>query len=282
MKICANLSEELLWLIETEAVDVDLLKTTLISLDIGDKEVFRRPLSRPLILHALGTTKDLGSPRFVDHINFGKLNEIICLADTPYLSVHLSARLSDLDDGRGPGENPAAEFAKSTLRQMVNNIEVITLGTAMSVHLENVSCNPSFRPSFVMEPNFVAEVLEESGSYLLLDTAHARCAAYRLTMDPWEYINQLPLCKVREIHTSGPKFVGDKGLLDLHAEMVAEDYELLKRVLENTPNAEIVTLEYGGLEDLSLSVGSQKIHVKRSDQDSLQRQLKNIASIVNP
>ena len=146
MKICANLSEELLVLIETEAIDVDLLKATLISLDAGDKEVFQRSLPKPLILHALGTTKDLGAPRFVDHIDFGELNEIICLAGTPYLSVHLSVRLSDLDDGRGPGERLAAEFAKSTLLQMVDNIEAITSGTAMSVHLENVSCNPSFRP----------------------------------------------------------------------------------------------------------------------------------------
>ena len=280
MKVCANLSEELLLLIKAKSIDLDLLKTTLVSIDAGDQEIFRRPLPKPLILHGLGTTKDLGTPRFMDHIDLSRLNEIIHLAGTPYLSVHLSVRLSDLDEGRGPGEKSAAEFADSTLRQMVDNIEAITSGTAMSMHLENVSCNPSFRPSFVMEPSFMADVLEESGSYLLLDTAHARCAAYRLSMDPWEYINQLPLYKVREIHTSGPKFVGDKGLLDLHAEMVTEDYDLLQRVLENTPNVEIVTLEYGGLEDLSLSVGSQKIHVKRSDQESLQKQLKNITSIV--
>ncbi len=280
MKISANLSEELLVLVEAKAIDLDLLKTTLISLDAGDQEIFRRPLPKPLILHGLGTIKDLGTPRFMDHIDLGQLNEIIHLSDTPYLSVHLSVRLSDLDDGRGPGERSAAEFTESTRRQIVDNIEAIKLGTAMSLHLENISCNPSFKPSFVMEPRFLTEVLEESESYLLLDIAHARCAAYRLTMDPWEYINQFPLCKVQEIHTSGPKFVGDRGLVDLHAEMAAEDYELLKRVLEKTPNVEIVTLEYGGLEDLSLSVGSQKIHVKRSDQDSLQRQLKNIASIV--
>ena len=54
--------------------------------------------------------------------------------------------------------------------------------------------------------------------------------------------------------------------------MAAEDYELLQQVLENTPNAEIVTFEYGGLEDLILSADSRKIHVKISDQDSLQRQ----------
>ena len=123
-------------------------------------------------------------------------------------------------------------------------------------------------------------LLEESGCWLLLDVAHARCAAYHLNMDPREYISQFPLCKVWEIHTSGPRFVVDKGLVDLHAEMAAEDYELLKWVMKNTPNAETVTLEYGGLEDLSLSAGSRKMSVERSNKDSLQRQLKNITNLV--
>ena len=158
MKVCANLSEELLALIETKAVDVDLLKATLVSLDDGKK--VRQFLPKPLILHGLGKTKDLGAPGFMDRIDLGELNEIIRITGTPYLSVHLSIRLSDLDNDRGPGEKSAASFVESRLRQMVDNIEAITSGTAMSVHLENVSCNPSFRPSFVMEPNFVADVLE--------------------------------------------------------------------------------------------------------------------------
>ena len=74
----------------------------------------------------------------------------------------------------------------------------------LPVILENMPCShPRFR--LEADPQVTSEILEASGCDLLLDLAHARVGAAYYGISPIEYLNQLPLHKVRQIHLSGPR-----------------------------------------------------------------------------
>ena len=61
-------------------------------------------------------------------------------------------------------------------------------------------------------------------------------------ISPVEYLKQLPLHKVRQIHLSGPR-PRSGYLYDAHEAMGEEDYALLEWALGQT-DPEVVTLEY--------------------------------------
>jgi hypothetical protein len=57
------------------------------------------------------------------------------------------------------------------------------------------------RPTYL--PETICRVVEETDCGLLLDLSHARLAAWALNMDPQDYVNQLPVQRICEIHVTG-------------------------------------------------------------------------------
>jgi uncharacterized protein (UPF0276 family) len=101
------------------------------------------------------------------------------------------------------------------------------------------------RPAYVVDPAFISRVVESADCALLLDLAHARVSAYMLGQPAREYISQLPLDRLIEVHVSGPRRSPANGrLLDAHEPLQEEDYALLAWVLERA-RPQAVTLEYG-------------------------------------
>jgi uncharacterized protein (UPF0276 family) len=79
----------------------------------------------------------------------------------------------------------------------------------------------------------------------LLDLAHARIAAQIRNEAIHDYIQQLPLDKVMEIHVSGPRSQdGDGWVEDAHESLLKVDFDLLTWALTKT-RPQAVTLEYG-------------------------------------
>jgi hypothetical protein len=109
--------------------------------------------------------------------------------------------------------------------------------------LENMPVEPRRVYKQFKSPQVISEVLEKTGCGLLLDLPHARIAAEAFGMEAIDYIRQLPLDRVVEIHTSGPQRRPDGILIDQHGVMQAEDYDLLQWALAHTP-VKLVTLEY--------------------------------------
>jgi uncharacterized protein (UPF0276 family) len=131
--------------------------------------------------------------------------------------------------------------------------------------LENMPVEPRRIYKQFKSPKIIREVIEKTDCGLLLDLPHARIAAEAFGMEATDYIQQLPLDRVVEIHTSGPRRRSDGILIDQHAVMQAEDYDLLQWALAHTP-VKLVTLEYfkdrNGLEsqlsELSHLVGTTR------------------------
>jgi len=161
----------------------------------------------------------------------------------PWLSVHIgfSAATVAYDDGMRP-TSPQLD-REATLAAMIGTASDLAGRLDVPLLLENLDYQPTGAYAHICEPAFVRELIVASGSYLLLDLAHAQVSADRLGMDVTRYLAELPLDRVRQLHVSGPRR-SDGVLVDAHEPLRDEDVRLLQEMLWATaPWA--LTLEYG-------------------------------------
>lgn len=127
-----------------------------------------------------------------------------------------------------------------------------------------------------VEPEVLTELVDGSGCGLLLDVSHARITAAALGIDPWRYLDSLPVHALQELHVTGVHVI-DGGLRD-HLPFQAADWEFLEgavaRVMAGAwPAPTVVAFEYGG-------VGP--VFEWRSDEDVLAEQLPRLRDTIAP
>jgi uncharacterized protein (UPF0276 family) len=103
----------------------------------------------------------------------------------------------------------------------------------------------------VLEPEMIRRVVYETGCGFLMDTAHAAVAARHFGMDEREYIAQLPVDKLRELHITGIKQDENGAWVD-HFAMTAFDWELADWSMKCIASGEwgmpwVTAFEYGGV-----------------------------------
>lgn len=109
--------------------------------------------------------------------------------------------------------------------------------------LENISVLFRPGPDEMTEQEFIAEVLEESGAFLLLDLTNVFNNATNQNFDARAYLDDLPLGRVVQIHLAGG-LVGNGVLLDTHdAPVPVEVLELLRYVAPRMPALRAVMIE---------------------------------------
>ena len=210
---------------------------------------------RPVLLHGWGGFYRAG---MLEIPQPGVLLDLVQTSSTPYISVHLDIQPEDFD---------TTLTRDLALERVVKSITTLKKLTGLEVLLENVAHYAwSERPSFVTDPAFIAECLEISNAGFLLDLAHARVSAYHRGEEARDYINALPLDKVKEIHISGARLEAD-GLRDRHLPLSELDYILLEEVIAKTPNLKVLTLEYGGISDMGKTSDGQEIRIPRNSVD---------------
>lgn len=232
MKLAANGYSELYSLLEQGDVPIDYIKCPVSP--NSSPEVERALAYRPVVLHCWGppgysaTRPEIPEPAL--------LTELAASSSTPFLSVHLDYK-PDTD-----GEKTQTEVL-AHVRQEVTKLKALA---HKDVLLENVPYYPwHSSPLWATDPDFITEAVSSSDASLLIDTAHARVAAWHRGVSAKDYIAALPLERAREIHVSGPR-MSDEGLRDRHMALTSEDYELIDFVLERAPKVELITIEYAG------------------------------------
>ena len=160
----------------------------------------------------------------------------------PWLSVYLgfSATQVVFSEGMRPASAVLGRSTLSTLLTSTVNTLKGTLGVPLL--LENLDYNATGAYEHICEPDFIRTVLEATDTYFLLDLSHAQVSASRLGFALDDYLAQLPLERVRQLHISGPRLVGET-FADVHETLRPVDYQLLEQMLEQT-SPWAVTLEY--------------------------------------
>jgi uncharacterized protein (UPF0276 family)/2-polyprenyl-3-methyl-5-hydroxy-6-metoxy-1,4-benzoquinol methylase len=96
--------------------------------------------------------------------------------------------------------------------------------------VENYNYYPTGLYEHICDPNFISKFLETFDLGMVLDLAHARVTAYNRNLNLYDYLIDLPLERVVELHISRPYF-HDHLAVDAHLPPEGDDYAILDFVL---------------------------------------------------
>jgi uncharacterized protein (UPF0276 family) len=243
VELSVNYSVELAELLREGRVAVDRIKCA----DWPDMIAAARGLGRPVYVHF---PLDAGSPTGRPP-NFEAASVMARETDTPYVNLHLTTWQRDFPDY--PADSTDPTLIDLVTRRMLADVRAaIDVVGRERIILENI---PYFGPGTefhraCVEPAVIRRVVEDTGCGFLLDLSHARIAAHYLDVDEHEYVAQLPLAQLRELHVTGVRFL--KTRLADHMDLRDEDWSWVRFACDRIragdwPRPWTLALEYGGV-----------------------------------
>jgi uncharacterized protein (UPF0276 family) len=220
----------------------------------------------PLLLHLDDT---LSGDELLSEETLARIEGWVRLSGTPWTSAHIGFAVADVTLDQALISQPLSQLLgrERALGNIVRNATHLSRRLSVPLLLENLPLFPNAAHLLICEPDFVSDVLAATGCDLLLDLAHAQVSADILGYDVYDYISRLPLDRVRELHLSGPRPLGEidpqrqaiiltnartvaehlsfgeESLVDAHAPLRDVDYALLEWTLARSrPWA--ISLEY--------------------------------------
>lgn len=248
MKIAINYSPEAAELLREGKIGLDLFKCPspfdqVVQEDAPTLIADAQSLL-PIYLHFPLRTSEGG----LQEDRWPEIDRVMAETGTPYVNLHLEARRSDFLDLSDSPEGDA-----QVIDRLIVNVErAANRFGADRVIVENVVYRGpvgEILPACVY-PEAISQVVRETGCGLLLDTAHVTLSCHFLGLDPSEYIEQLPMDRVREIHVTGVQHADNQWRDSMP--MRDEDRRLVHWVFQRIhagdwPAPWVVALEYGGV-----------------------------------
>lgn len=206
---------------------------------------FRRSLNgEPITLLDSEPIKQTLSSEYVKKILEDKKPEII--------SLHLGFPAKQIGTVPPDNHNYAFEIVREdeAIKQFSETLNYLTESLEIPVAVENLDYHRTGAYEYVCNPKFINEIFKKNDElYLLLDIAHAEISAvellhtapqYRLEATK-EYLSNLPLDRVIEIHINSPTWKNNLSL-DMHLPITNIELSLLEELLD-LPNLEVINLE---------------------------------------
>lgn len=152
----------------------------------------------PVILH--GVSMSIGSAHGLDHAYLAKLRTLAKRIDPLWVSDHLCWTRTSAHNSHDLLPLPYTEEALQVVCDNIDDAQN-TLGRAML--FENPSSYLTFPEDEMPEWEFIAQIAQRTGCFLLLDINNVYVSARNHGFDPHTYIDGLPLGRVRQIHLAG-------------------------------------------------------------------------------
>lgn len=242
MYLGCNWSKALEILLERDTVKIDYIKAG--AYGTFNEEFIKMRSLRPILLHGLGNFECTGMNN-IEIVDFYLANKLIKDCNSPHYGLHLTVKNSDIYSGM---------TEENIYERMCENIQMFKNNITVPLLLENIPDTPEDRIVYDHYPYFKPEqirrVIIENDVSLLLDITHAKITAQYHGLDVYDYIGQLPLERIVEIHVNGSGYDKDGFPADTHESMKYEDFKLLEWVL-NRSNPDVVSLEYAGINNES-------------------------------
>lgn len=242
MNFAINYSPQAAELLAGGRIEIDYFKTP-----PWPEMIAKAERQRPVAVH-FGFHAGTGQ---LDQTDWGEIEDILKSTATIYVNAHLAA---DARDGVPfDCDNPSPDEVEQIIADTHADVAaLVDRFGAERVILENapyrVGQGHVNRVSVL--PEVICDVIERHGCGLLLDISHARISADTLGMDPKDYIQALPVARLRELHFTGLHDLGGGFLMD-HLPVLEDDWPWLDWVLEgiekrNWGKAHMLAYEYGG------------------------------------
>ncbi len=266
IKTACNYSNELIKLLDEGKADVDYIKQPVFvtkpadsaEIIFGFDESIKR---KPILFHGFmsygGFLSNTGyGEQFENNPEYtSKLNDCISRCHTPYLSTHIGGTINGIEGIEFiDGIRTSREDTKKIFVETIKNVNTIKTLFPQKILLENIPVYDEDIEGFVpqvecsADPKFISAVVNECDVGFLLDTSHAQIAAEYFGMDIYDYLDQLPLERLVEIHTAGTGTFANGKQIDVHSSLKEIDYQILEYVIKKAPNLEVITLEYSPMQ----------------------------------
>lgn len=228
------------------------------------KKQFERALEQyPLFTHGLSLS--IGSPEEPDLVFLGKVKQFLKETGAQMYSEHLS--YSKCDNAHLYDLLPIP-FTWDAVTHVARNIRGVQDFLERKLVIEIVSYYTPVAPE-LSEADFINAVLEEADCELLLDVNNVYVNAFNHHYDAKNFIDQLPLDRVRYIHMAGHEKVSEDLIIDTHGQPIIDPvYDLFAHTLHhlnrdvpvllerdfNIPDLEELQLEIDRLEAIRRSI----------------------------
>lgn len=200
----------------------------------------------PVILHSI----DLGpaATTLVEVKRVEKLARLIERIRPESWSEHLAfVRAGGIEIGHlaAPPRDPA------TVDGTLTNLDTLARITGIAPEIENIATIIDPPGSTMTEEAWLGAILRGGANGWLLDLHNVYANAVNFGFDPLEFLNSLPLDRVRTIHLAGGKWIEDararRRYLDDHLHPVPDPvYGLLEHVARRVSQSLTVILERDG------------------------------------
>lgn len=235
MQFAVNYSTPLIRLIQAKKIKIDLIKCP----DWEGMLAEAAPYGNITIHFDLNI--GLGKTNNVD---FDRLKWFKEQTFTPHINTHMIApRNFDIN-------NEDEREKINTLWRREINLLIDNFGASCVVleHFPYTNTTPHLQ--YATDNKIFSKVIEDTGCMLLLDLAHARITAKTLEIDVKDYIMNLPLDRLSEMHITGIQ--KHNGVLTDHFGLDRQDWEIFTWALDQIKKGiwrkpEIVAFEYGGI-----------------------------------
>ena len=164
----------------------------------------------PLVMH--GVSMSIGS---CDPLNTEYLKKVKILADKiqpAWISDHLCWTGVD---GLNVHDLLPLPYTEEALKHVVDRVRQVQDFLGRQILLENVSSYIEYRDSNVTEWEFLTAIAEQADCFILLDVNNIYVSSVNHHFDPLDYLNAIPVHRVRQLHLAGHKNCGDY-IIDTH------------------------------------------------------------------
>lgn len=237
-----SLTPEVLWHVERSGPGDDAARYVDLPAATEVFEAFSESI--PLkVFHGIGLSVAGGLPLDMDHVE-----RIALLADRlrpAWYSEHLAAsRIGDGHDGeQHAGVGLSVPFDRNLLEDLIDRVPRILSVVAMPFLLENSAIYTEVPDCDFTEAGLLNRLAEATGCGVLLDLHNLMTNERNLGWSAEDYLAELELANVREIHVAGGEPIG-RWWTDAHSGRSPQRVQdLLAAVVPACPNLRLVTFE---------------------------------------
>lgn len=152
----------------------------------------------PLSLHGVSLSLGSADPLSIGHLHH--LQRVVACYEPALVSEHLCWVSTG---GRYLHDLLPMPYTEAMLKHVVPRIQAVQESLGRPILIENVSAYLRFADEEMPEWVFLAEVARRSGCGILLDINNLYVNSVNLGVDPGEYLRNLPVESIQEIHLAG-------------------------------------------------------------------------------
>lgn len=183
----------------------------------------------PLISH--GINLSIGSTDELNMEYLQALKKLLNDFDIAWFSDHLCFTSFD---GIYLQDLLPLPFSKEAVSHIVERIKRVQDFVERPFLIENISFYMNMPGCEIPETEFMTQILEKADCGLLLDVNNVYVNSLNHGFDPVQFVNELPLERVVQIHVAGHKKIGEY-VIDTHGAAVVDPvFDLLAHVLKKT------------------------------------------------